>query len=396
MADSLPLPSISELANMDQMAPGLNQLAGQNLAMQQTNAGLQNQMAGQDLQSKTLDNLFQQQNDPTKLLQNQATMQGTTADNILKNINNKIAGSTVDEATEAKRQKFLADASDDKLNSMLSDAITKLSSPNTSPADQATAQHVFDNSKAELAKRSASDYQLKNTDTMMNGRKDIAALAANAKIQVGEGNNATSISVQGLRNQSQMDKLQAAAKGGKQNLENLITSEMQAAASATDPAEREYHTQIMNGATQIMYGKAVAGQTGKPDVGPLTGMPTRTMPAIPTPPQAPPMGNTIPVMPVRNPAASAQEALPPPVPDMPGMADFRNNSDLKDLNVAYQSARDPAQKAAIAEQARVVMARQKQAAPAAPTAPVTQTYQGKTYVLKPGTDRAKKENWIAQ
>lgn len=198
MAD-VNLPSIPDLAQLQFLPPGLNAIAGQNIntanQFQQQNL----QMGAQDLRSKQLANMFQEQNDPTKLLQGKANLEGTNAENIVKRIEAEQRQTLAPEELEAKRAKFVKEKSDAWLEKAMNDAQQMMWSDD--PAVKAKGQSLFNNSQKEMSQRAKEKAEVDKQREALTSHEKIAA-----------GNNATSLGVARIGQEGRVARAGAAGK----------------------------------------------------------------------------------------------------------------------------------------------------------------------------------------
>lgn len=237
MAD-VNLPSISELSQMQFLAPGQYQTAQQNinLANQFQNQNLHQGEA--NLQSTLLKNSFDAANNPISLQGNQGLADTRTAEAILKGIDAKQRQSLAPEEQEAKRAKFIKDASDDKLADLMNRTQQDMMDPNAPPEKQQAAKEAFERSSKEWSarlkakdelKKQSEEYAAKSgiADKEIAGRADVANIMAGSREKVA-----------GMKQKQQAGYSQALA--GAKNPEHAANIAEAFAASSQDPTEIKY------------------------------------------------------------------------------------------------------------------------------------------------------------
>jgi hypothetical protein len=251
------LPSITELGQMEFMSPLANQQAQRqiDLATQFKNQNLD--IGAQDLQTKTLNNMFQVQNDPLKLEEMRLKNSGTSADNIIKDINAQQRQALAPEELEAKRAKLVKEWSDSKLEKAMNDAQEMVWSGDPEKVEK--GKSLYANSFKELSARMKAKDELAKQESENASRE-----------RVGAANNATAKEVAGIYAGSREKVAEVRAGGGASNIWTALQSGKmtpdKAAISAyalaqieQDPAEAEKLLQIAATAEKMMMNKAQAG-----------------------------------------------------------------------------------------------------------------------------------------
>lgn len=172
------LPTIPDLAQLQFLPPGLNQMAGQQIQTAQQSADQGLALGAQDLQAKQLQNMFDSQNNNTRLLRGKADLEGVNAENIIKNIDAKQRQTLAPEELEVKRSKFVKELSDAKLEKALNDAQQMMMSDDPELAAKGKDLY-FRSGKEQSARAKAKDTQ-DNTRLENEGRANVANIHAGA------------------------------------------------------------------------------------------------------------------------------------------------------------------------------------------------------------------------
>lgn len=338
MADvNLPaLPSLSDMQFLDprfiqqantQMDLG-NQFAQQNLAS-----------GAQDLQTKTLNNLFQQQNDPIKLQQNQGTADTTTAEAILKQIDAQQRQTLAPDELDAKRSAFVKQLSDDKLSKALSDAQQMMLSDD--PATAAKGQDLYMRSAKEQSARASAKDQLTKQESENASRE-----------RIGAGNNAAQVQSSTIMAQGRVNAAQVRAQrdgsltsdlakaGTPDRAANVYDAYSQKAQLDGDTETANYYASMRDYNTALAQrNKLMAGdatRAANPNLGAL-GVPTNgsQLPPMPPMPQRPAsLGQPSTAAPVNRGDPAAGSGLPPVSADDPNEGVRRTAKDLQDAIAA--------------------------------------------------------------
>lgn len=156
-----------DLAQLQFLPPGLNAIAGQQIqaaqgAQQQGLAGM-----AQDNQAKTIQNLFDTQNNPNKL-------QKSLLENENQSMLNKLKQEELSpEAQEARRNKWVKEASDSKLEKALNDAQQMMLSDDPDQAKK--GQDLYMRSGKEVSARAKAADEFKKQTSENDSRERIAA-----------------------------------------------------------------------------------------------------------------------------------------------------------------------------------------------------------------------------
>lgn len=172
------LPSIPDLAQLQFLPPGLNQMAGQQIQTAQQSADQGLALGAQDLRAKQLQNMFDESNNSTRLLRGKADLQGVNAENIIKDIEAKQRTELAPEELEAKRAKFVKELSDTKLAQANNDAQQMMLSDD--PKIAAKGKDLFARSASEVAARAKAADEYKKQELHNAGTRDVANINAGA------------------------------------------------------------------------------------------------------------------------------------------------------------------------------------------------------------------------
>lgn len=208
-----------------------NQFAQQNLAI-----------GGQDLQSKLLGNMFQQQADPMRLQAMGLENQGRQNANSISGVNARIAGGTEQEAMAAKRAELLAKASDDELKALRTQAEKEYESDD--PAVRARGEKKLMASVAEFNRRN------KQTDA-----KEIAQVKADERLGLeafrqGEMNSRSQAAIDARAAAAAAKASQAAGgilqavQNGKMGFEKGATAFEVMASMESDPVKAQQYSEM--------------------------------------------------------------------------------------------------------------------------------------------------------
>lgn len=285
------MPSIAELGQMEFMAPAAFQQANQQI-------GLANQFAQQglqggemDLKSKMLSNMFAEQANPLKI-------QGLGLDNTMSQLKNDILGidSRVSAATEeeqklAKKAKFLAEADEGTLKQVM--ARGEAMSLHPDPKVKARGDQMLQDSWAEQQRRQKAKDELEKAKVIGDGRLEgiqLAQRGATERTQM---------------TQDAMDRraLEAAkAKGAarmnpKENFQQAITRNLEAARNATTPEARQAALDAVADLQNMNLAERNAQAGNKPD---LNEFGVKTNPVVTGVPTS-----------IRSPLAPAQQQVVP-------------------------------------------------------------------------------------
>lgn len=396
MAD-VNLPSINELSQLSSLPVGLNQLAGRNIDLGTQFANQNLAQGDQTLQQQTLNNLFQQANDPNRLKSNAASADTATSEAILKGLDAQQRQTLAPEELAAKRQKFVTGLADDKLQAFMSEAQASMMSDDPSVADK--AKDAYMRSSKEISARAKAGDDMAKQAAELTSRESIAAgnnaaqlgsaqIMANGRIQVAGmhaqvAQDADSDLATAKNDASFVNKAEAWAN----KLNGLGTAEGQAAG--------QYYQQLAERRKAEMMQRAVATtnmrNANTPDIGKIGSgaIPTvgNQMPGLPPMPQRPAflpqVGAPRTVSTMGNGAGD-----PPPGSGLPqgGPADNpveglrRTAKDLQDAMAAKSSlpanqqgaldAHIQSLRSDLVNYQRMAQSAPQQAAPVAPTAPV--------------------------
>lgn len=166
----------------------------------------------QDLQAKVLQNLFQSQNDPLKLQQQRLQNQGTENANMKSGVEGRTAMATENEAREARRAKLLAEASEEDLKRLQTQAIKEYESED--PATRARGEKKLIASKAEFDRRNATADKQKLQREELDSREKVAAGNNAATLGAAQIGANARVTAAGARGKTNMD-FDAAVAAGK-------------------------------------------------------------------------------------------------------------------------------------------------------------------------------------
>lgn len=389
MAD-VNFPQMSQLSQIEFMSPALAQQAmGQlDLAKQFSQQNLA--QGEQDLQTKTLNNLFQVQNDPLKLQKSQLEIEGTTADNVIKKIEAAQRATLAPEELEAKRAKLVKEWSDSKLEKAMNDAQEMMWSDD--PKLQEKGKSLYANSFKEISARAKAKDEMAKQESENASRERIAA-----------GNNAATLGAARISADARSEAARLKAQGGgaasiwnaiqmgKMTPEKAAISAFAMAQIEQDPEEAQRLMTIAQTAERMVMNKAQAGadarQAGQLDLeayskGKLPTKGSQLTPAIqPTAPRG-----------VSGPVGVAPEA------GVSGSFDLGpNNERLNQTIRAIQSIKDPQERANAATALQNQLNGGNRAPAPQPAAPAASGLPKAGEVRKgyrfKGGDPSKRENW---
>lgn len=163
-------------------------------ANQFNQTGLQQNQA--DLQAKTLENLFTQQNNPLKLENQRLTNTGLGIENRTKGVTADIAEGTKTEAMAAKRAELLKSASESDLNKLLADAQMDMQSDD--PTVVQRGRRKMDASWGEITRRNTHSDAMEKQREELTSREKIAA-----------GNNAATLGAARISADSRINAVKA-------------------------------------------------------------------------------------------------------------------------------------------------------------------------------------------
>lgn len=178
------LPSMTELAQMEFMSPMMFNQGQQQI-------GLANQFAQQGLESgalnnqaQTLANQFAEQMNPLRVDQQTLNNEGIGFDNMSKGVKARTDVELEDEEKKARRQKLLAQASDDDLKALQAQAEAQMLHPD--PAIREVGRKKLEGSWAETQRRLKAADDLKKTEMIVGGRQSVAETNAGARTESAE------------------------------------------------------------------------------------------------------------------------------------------------------------------------------------------------------------------
>lgn len=360
------LPSLTELGNAQFIDP---MFYGQ----VQNQIGLGNQFAQQgldkgaaDLQQQVLANLFAEQNNPQRVEQQRLQNEGLGYDNQSKGVQARTDVELEGESKAAKRAKLLASASEDDLKRLQAQAEAELLNPD--PQVQARAQKKLEGSWGEIQRRAKAADKLRETETIVGGRKSVAETNAAAR------ETAALLSLEGNKYRADVQRALAAARGsgaggGAMNLDKTLADAYRRAAEATDPDEKTALTAYAQGIQDIIVTQKQALAGTKPDLNQM-GVPTLKLPGVAVPPTVKSTG----------PTNAGERAMKAAVADslaVPNMAEeIRRQQALVDSGALSKEDK------AVAEQ-YIAQLKQKQGQ-GKTAAPVKATKEGYTVIYKNG------------
>lgn len=226
-----------------------NQFAQQNLAI-----------GGQDLQSKLLGNMFQQQADPMRLQAMGLENQGRQNANSISGVNARIAGGTEQEAMAAKRAELLAKASDDELKALRTQAEKEYESDD--PAVRARGEKKLMASVAEFNRRNKTADAVKVAEVGSDARLNIARMQQDGM----NSRNTENINSRAQLAAAKNAAAAAKANGSAPNAEKAAVRAQMLADEADTPEEREYYLNQAKGFTAYSMALKNAGAGTKPDM----------------------------------------------------------------------------------------------------------------------------------
>lgn len=403
MADVM-FPGMEGLGNMEFMSPIAFQQAQQQI-------GLANQFAQQNLQQKQADytasilkNLFDAQNNPLILQNNQLKNEGMGYKNAGAQIDARKRAKLELWETEAQKEDYAAKTSADKLKTRMSDLEQDLVSMD--PEVRARATALYQNTAGMLKLKETNDARVAAADARANSAERIAGAKIDSAERIAGENNASRERIAQQRAAAIANK----AKDNPKNAEQAAVYYQMQADTETDPQRAAQAADLAKkyGAYSMALKNAGAGT--KPDMAQF-GIQTNPVnigigsaPAAPLAPRAgvAPSGPSVPgAMPTES-AMAADLA--------PLLAQIRNappavvQKELTQAQAALAAATRPDEKAVLGQYVTQLQGelQRKQASgqaatpPAAPAnnAPTAGTvYKG--YRFK-GGDPSKKENWIKE
>jgi|SRR5215469_1967340 len=241
----------------------LNSIMSVDPAMFQSALQMRDQsMAASDLanQAATLKNQFDTENNPL-LLQHQGLMNtARQLNNASQSMENNVRSSSLEQEKEARRQKFIANASDDELKTMLSDA-QAMGVRAAATGDQTLidkSERMRKASWAELDKREKADAEQKKAETMAASRETVAETAAGARKYAADQAKAAA----DARNAAIANK----AKDNPKNAEAAAVHYQMLADTETDPNEQAKYAQLAKNYGQYSMALKNAAAGTKPDM----------------------------------------------------------------------------------------------------------------------------------
>lgn len=194
-------------------------------------------IGGQDLQSKMLGNLFQQQADPMRLQALGLENQGKQNANTISGVNARIAGSTEQEALAAKRADLLAKASDDELKALRTQAEKEYESED--PAVRARGEKKLMASVAEWTRRNKTEDAVKVAGAKSDDRMALEKFRQESM----DGRNQASIDARAAAAAAKGSKaaggILTAVQNGKMGFEKAATAFEVMAQMEDDPAKAQ-------------------------------------------------------------------------------------------------------------------------------------------------------------
>lgn len=271
----------TNLDNADFLPGYLNRAVVDHIGQTQqfNNVGLQQNQA--DLRGKTLQNIYDEQNNPLKLRNQELTNEGMGYDNTIKGVNADIAKSTSEEAKAAKRAELLKAASAADLERLQADAKTDLMS--NDPTVVARGRKKMDASWEEITRRNNAEDALKKQREELTSREKIAA-----------GNNAATLGAAQIgadaRKQAasaksgQLASIEAAINSGKIKSPADKASAYASLAEMTDDPDEKMKFRRQAAEQERLAqtaGQPAGAQAGKVDINQMTQgrVPTRQAPS---------------------------------------------------------------------------------------------------------------------
>ena len=269
MADVM-FPGMEGLASMEFMSPMAFQQAQQQI-------GLAKQFAQQNLQQKQADytaailkNLFDAQNNPLLLQNNQLRNEGLGYKNAEAQIDARKRAKLELWETEAQKEDYASKVSADKLKARMSDLEQDLVSMD--PEVRARATALYQNTAGMLKLKETNDARVAAADARASSAERIAGMRTDSAERIAEANNAI-----------KKEQIQARALNNKkpnENFQQAATRALREAYEATDPATRAAKMEESQYWLQQQQNDQLTRNTGKVDIGATAGVATQSAPNI--------------------------------------------------------------------------------------------------------------------
>lgn len=370
------MPSISELGQMEFMGfpaykEAQNQVTLANMMQQQK---LQ---AGQgEIEAQNLRNLFDQANNPQKLDANRLANEGSVFDNQIRGVKARNDVAMEGEDLEVRRQKAFSMASEEKLKALEAQGQAEMMNPDPTVAER--GRKKMEATWEEFKRRQKAADDLKKTETIVNGRKEVADNREDGLNSRNATDNETRRALASAKNKAAAEK----AQGSAPNAEKAAVRSQILADETDDPELKAYYLKQADGFTKYSMAlkNAVAGT--KPDMAQFgiqtnvvnTGMgQANSRPAGAGGQNAPPMSRG-----AGDPPAGAG------LPTTKEEADTqRMTYDMAGIEREYMNAKDPAIRKVLGDQMRKMAAERDAKAPVA-KAPAIQAPAGRVVIYKDG------------
>lgn len=268
----LDLPSVQSLNDMQFLPPGLNQIAGQNIATQgQYNSGLLQQQAA-DLQAKSLQNMFDTQNNPQRVEAQRLTNIGTSNANDISGANARTKTALEPEEREAARAEHLSKMDESNLKSLTAQG-EALSVKGAAIGDtdmEAKGKRMMDAGRKELVARTKAQNDLEKTNAQLQGRLEGVLAQQQGADTRNQRDNDTKryVAEQRAKGTNKANDILTSVQSGKMDFVKAATAFGVMASMESDPELAQKYQTL---ATQ--FEKAEAGRNdrmaGKPDLAKL-------------------------------------------------------------------------------------------------------------------------------
>lgn len=297
----MPLPSLGELSQAEFMSPMMFQQA-------QNQIGLGNQQAQQNLdqgaanlQATTLQNLFNEQNNP-QLVEQQGLMNVgrgyTNRENAVKAKQTEELAAT---DTEAKRAEMLKKVDEDKLASLTARGQALMMDPD--PEKAAAGKKMMDASFKEQQRRAKEAAEQTKAETLVGGRLGVANINAAQRGTANTLDNQTRLAIAQMKSADNQAKMANNVGKPAKNLEEELARSYKELSTESDPEKRQDLLEYVNGVNQLLVGVKQAASGQQIDAAAVANLPKRpqsqaTMPpviAAPPRPAAPGANMMIPV-----------------------------------------------------------------------------------------------------